>query len=203
VVVDSEMRGYYDDRAGEYDDWWLGTGLFASRKRPGWQDEVDHLVALVASLPPGRVLDVACGTGFLTRHLRGDVVALDQSPRMVEIAGARLPHGRAVQGDAVPLPFADGAFDRITTSHFYGHLLPEERSAFLTEAHRVGHQLIIIDSAKRPDTDDEEWQDRKLNNGSHHQIYKRFFTTQALVEELGGGEILHDGHWFVVVTTNA
>jgi hypothetical protein len=25
------MRDYYDQRADEYDSWWLGTGLFASR----------------------------------------------------------------------------------------------------------------------------------------------------------------------------
>jgi hypothetical protein len=34
---------------------------------------------------------VACGTAFLTRHLRGEVVGLDQSPAMVEVASARLP----------------------------------------------------------------------------------------------------------------
>jgi ubiquinone/menaquinone biosynthesis C-methylase UbiE len=33
---------------------------------------------------------VACGTGFLTRHLRGEVIAIDQSPSMAAIATARL-----------------------------------------------------------------------------------------------------------------
>ena len=83
------MRAYYDRRAAEYDDWWLGTGLFAERERPGWSEEVTELVELVGDLEPARVLDVACGTGFLTRHLRGDVTGLDQSARMVEIAAAR------------------------------------------------------------------------------------------------------------------
>ena len=57
------MRSYYDDRAAEYDDWWLGAGLFASRERPGWHEAVAELVAFVAALPPARVLDVACGDG--------------------------------------------------------------------------------------------------------------------------------------------
>jgi hypothetical protein len=30
------MREYYDRRAPEYDDWYLGRGLFAVRDRPGW-----------------------------------------------------------------------------------------------------------------------------------------------------------------------
>ena len=44
-VVDEQMRRYYDQRAREYDDWWLGTGLFAGRRRPGWFEEVDELIS--------------------------------------------------------------------------------------------------------------------------------------------------------------
>src|SRR4051794_30905524 len=102
------MRAYYHQRAREYDDWWLGTGRFERRDRPGWAEEVDELAAVIAALPPARVLDVACGTGFLTQHLRGEVTGLDQSASMVEVAAARDPGARIVQGDAVPLPFADG-----------------------------------------------------------------------------------------------
>src|SRR5688500_9669956 len=96
--ADREMREHFDRRAPHYDDWWLGTGKFAERDRPGWSDEVDELVAVIAALPPARVLDVACGTGFLTRHLRGEVTGLDRSGPMLEIAAERLPDGRVIQG---------------------------------------------------------------------------------------------------------
>jgi ubiquinone/menaquinone biosynthesis C-methylase UbiE len=198
-VISHEMRAYYEQRAHEYDDWWLGTGLFAERERPGWHDEVQKLVAVVSGLPPARVLDVACGTGFLTRHLRGEAVALDQSPAMTAVAAARMRHAEVVEGDAVPLPFADGAFERVFTSHFYGHLLPEERPPFVTEARRVAAQLVVVDSARAPDGPAEEWQERTLNDGSRHRVYKRFFSGLTLADELGGGEILHEGRWFVAV----
>lgn len=198
-VVDDRMRAYYDRRAREYDDWWLGTGLFAVRERPGWQEEVGQLVQVVGDLPAARVLDVACGTGFLTRHLHGEVVALDQSEAMTEIAAARVPHARVLQADAVPLPFADGAFDRLFTSHFYGHLLPEEREAFAAEARRVARQLVVVDSALREGVGLEGWQERVLNDGSRHRVYKRFFTATSLTAQLGGGEVLHGGRWFVAV----
>lgn len=197
------MRAYYDERAAEYDDWWLGTGLFAERERPGWSEEVEQVVDVVRARPAARVLDVACGTGFLTRHLRGTVVALDQSARMVEIAAARLPRARVVQGDAVPLPFADGEFDRVFTSHFYGHLRPGEREAFLREARRVASELVVVDSARRADAEAEEWQERVLNNGSCHRVYKRFFAGDELAGELGGGRVLHAGRWFVGVVAEA
>ena len=198
-VMDDGMRAYYDRRAPEYDDWWLGTGAFADRERPGWTEEVEALVAVVAGLPPARVLDVACGTGFLTRHLRGDVVGLDQSPAMVALAATGAPAASIVQGDAVPLPFPATAFDRVVTSHFYGHLLPGEREAFLAEARRVAPELVVVDSAHRPGTPGEEWQERVLDDGSTHRVYKRFFTGAGLAEELGGGRVLLDGSWFVVV----
>jgi ubiquinone/menaquinone biosynthesis C-methylase UbiE len=203
-VVGQEMRSYYDQRAPEYDDWWNGTGKFVSRVRPGWEAEVAELVGVLAGLEPAHVLDVACGTGFLTRHLRGEIVALDQSARMLEVAGARMPHARMVQGDAVPLPFADGEFDRLVTGHFYGHLLPKEREAFVAEARRVAREVVVVDSAfaagaPEAGADAEEWQERVLNDGSSHEVYKRYFDGAGLAGELGGGEVLHDGSWFVVV----
>ena len=195
------MRAYYDARAGEYDDWWLGRGLYAERDRPGWHEEVERLCAVVAGLEPCRVLDVACGTGFLTRHLRGDVVGVDQSPAMVEVASARLPNARVVLGDAVPLPFADGAFDRVFTGHFYGHLLPDERERFVAEARRVAPELVVVDSALHDGVEPEEWQERVLNDGTRHTVYKRYFRGTELVDELGGGAVLHDGRGFVAVRT--
>jgi ubiquinone/menaquinone biosynthesis C-methylase UbiE len=197
-VVSGAMRAYYEQRAGEYDDWWLGTGVFAQRDRPGWAGEVEELVRLVRGLPPARVLDVACGTGFLTRHLRGEVVALDQSSAMVELTAARVPGARVVAGDAVPLPFGDDAFGRAFTSHFYGHLLPDEREVFVAEARRVASELVIVDSARGDGVEAEEWQERVLNDGSVHRVYKRFFHGAELARELDG-EVRHEGRWFVVV----
>jgi ubiquinone/menaquinone biosynthesis C-methylase UbiE len=193
------MRAYYDRRAGEYDEWWLGRGLYAGRDRPGWSGEVDRLIEIVAGLAPAHVLDVACGTGFLTRHLRGEVEGIDQSPAMVAIAAGRMPNAPVACGDAVPLPFADRAFERIFTAHFYGHLQTAERRAFLAEARRVGAELVVVDSALRDGVDAEEWQERLLTDGSRHRVHKRYFTAAGLADELGGGTVLMAGRWFVAV----
>jgi ubiquinone/menaquinone biosynthesis C-methylase UbiE len=193
------VKQYYDRRAAEYDEWYAGTGLHARRERPGWHEEVAALCAVVAALPPARTLDVACGTGFLTRHLRGDVTALDQSEAMLAIARDRVPAARVVRGDGLALPFADREFERVFTGHFYGHLLEGDRERFLAEARRVAGELVVTDSALRDDVEPEEWQERKLNDGSRHEVYKRFFTGDGLAAELGGAEVLHEGRWFVVV----
>src|SRR5215216_5817704 len=100
------MKQYYDRRAPGYDDWYLGRGRYVgSRDEEAWRAELARLTEVIAGLPPVRTLDVACGTGFLTRHLRGDVVALDASEAMLAIARKRLPDARTILAEAVPLPF--------------------------------------------------------------------------------------------------
>jgi ubiquinone/menaquinone biosynthesis C-methylase UbiE len=193
------VKNYYERRAPEYDDWWLGQGLFAERDRPGWEREVGALTAALAALPPARTLDVACGTGFLTRHLPGEVVGLDQSASMLEEARRAAPHASYVQGEGLELPFADGAFERVFTSHFYGHLEHDERARFLGEARRVASELVVVDASSEHSPVDEEWQERILNDGSRWEVYKRYFTAAGLAEELGGGETLFTGRWFVAV----
>ena len=195
------MRSYYEQRAPEYDDWWRGTGLFAERDRPGWDEDVAALKRALSALPPARTLDVACGTGFLTEALPGHVTGLDQSETMVAVASARLPRATFLAGDALAPPFADGAFERVHTSHFYGHLLGDQREAFVAEAARLAPELIVVDSALRPDGQPEVWQERTLNDGSRHRVYKRWFTAEGLAAELGGGETVHAGPWFVAVRT--
>jgi ubiquinone/menaquinone biosynthesis C-methylase UbiE len=193
------VKAYYEARAREYDDWVFGTGLFGDRHRPGWHEERAQLEQAIASLPPVRTLDVACGTGWLTRHLRGAVTGLDASSSMLEIAADRMPHADFVVGDALDLPFGGRSFDRVLTGHFYGHLEEADRLRFLSEAERVAPELVVVDSALHGGVEPVEWQERVLSDGSRWEVYKRFFSADALSEELGGGRVVHAGTWFVAV----
>ena len=56
----------------------------------------------------------------------------------------------------------------------------------------------MVDSAERPDTQDG-MQERVLNDGSRWEVLKRYFTAERLLAELGGGETLLDGRWYVAV----
>ena len=193
------MKAYYEARAPEYDDWYLGLGRFDGLERPRWDDELHALERTLAALPPVRTLDVACGTGFLTQHLCGDVSGLDQSGSMLDVVRARMPAAELVQADALPLPFADASFDRVFTAHFYGHLEKPDRMEFLAEARRVAPELVVVDAAVRPDRERVGRQIRVLNDGTRWEVYKRYFTPAELITELGGGETLFAGRWFVAV----
>jgi len=190
------MKEYYDLRAPYYDDWWIG----AARDRPGWQEELAQALAAVASLPPARTLDVACGTGYLTERLEGDVVGFDQSARMLSEARRRLPEREFVQGDALSLPFPDGAFERIFTSYFYCHLVEDDRLRFLAEARRVARELVVLGSRHEEGETPARWEQRPLKDGSTWPVFKRVFEPDELAAELAGS-VLHAGRWFVVVRT--
>jgi ubiquinone/menaquinone biosynthesis C-methylase UbiE len=193
------VKAYYDARAPEYDEWYRGLGRFDNFDRPDWDEDVRRLEHTVASLPPKRTLDVACGTGFLTRHLPGDVVGLDQSERRLVVAWDQAPDAELVRGDALDLPFEDGSFERVFAGHFYGHLEEDDRARFLREARRVAPELVVVDAITRTDRNAEEVQERILNDGSRWTVYKRYFEPERLAEELGGGEVLLANRWFIVV----
>ena len=193
------MKAYYDRRAPEYDDWLNGVGLYADRHRPGWDEELEAVRAALEALPPAPTLDIACGSGFFTRYLPGEVVALDQSASMIEVARERNAADDYVIGDALELPFPDESFERAFTGHFYGHLDTGERERFLADARRVANELVVLDSALYEGVEDEEWQERLLKDGSRWRVYKRYFEPEQLLAELGGGRIVFSGRWFVAV----
>jgi hypothetical protein len=59
--------------------------------------------------------------------------------------------------------------------------------------------MLMIDAAQREDVPPEEHQERVLSDGSHHVVYKRYFTPSRMISEIGGGRTLHAGRWFVAV----
>jgi SAM-dependent methyltransferase len=88
-------------------------------------DAVDAaLLAAVAAPTPRRVLEVGCGMGQFAERLRAelelDLVAVDLSPRMVELARERGVDARV--GDAQRLPFEDNQFDCVVANWMLYHV---------------------------------------------------------------------------------
>jgi ubiquinone/menaquinone biosynthesis methyltransferase len=130
----------------------------------------ERLVGYAVPAGGARVLDLATGTGDIAFALSGrgaHVVALDITPRMIELARAKSNGARRVQsyetrsgtargfqpgepqflvGDMLALPFADQAFDVVTTG--YGLRNVSDLALAIEEIHRVlkpGGQLLSLD----------------------------------------------------------
>lgn len=191
------LRSYYERCAAEYDDAYLSRGLYSDRGQN--LEELEALRRVVSDLPPCKVLDVGGGTGFIARHLRGEVVGLDQSEAMLKVARERVPNATFVPGDALGLPFSDASFDRAFAGNLYGLFLRPERETFLREARRVASEFVVLETAQSKVGTSEAWEERLLLDGSRHRIYRRYFTPESLAQELGGGRVLFAGEWFVMV----
>lgn len=101
------------------------------------------LAARVAQQAPLRVLEVAAGTGVVTRHLArllpaaAAITATDLNPPMLALAQA-IGTARAVRwksADAQQLPFADASFDAVVCQ-FGAMFFPDKVRAY-AEARRV------------------------------------------------------------------
>ncbi|MEV6380748.1 class I SAM-dependent methyltransferase [Streptomyces sp. NPDC051773] len=123
----------YDKEAGDYD---------ALRGGEPRAEAAAH--GVLGLVPEGarRLLDLACGTGIVTRRIAAArpgtrVTGVDLTHAMARRAAARLP-GAIVIGDARRLPFRDGEFDAVT-SVWLLHLLggPEDVRAVVGECARV------------------------------------------------------------------
>jgi len=104
----------------------------------------------VAEVAPGCVLEVGCGPGELAARIRdelgADVVAVDISQRMVELARRRGLDARV--GDVQELPFAAGTFDCAVAAWMLYHVPDPERA--LGELARVlgpGGRLVAVTNA--------------------------------------------------------
>lgn len=108
-----------------------------------------------ASLQEGEdVLDVACGTGVITRlaaavvGASGSITGIDFAPDMLEVAAAiNQPEGPQIQwrkADAASLPLPDDSFDAVLCQ--MGLMFMEDKSAAIAEMRRVlkpGGRLIV------------------------------------------------------------
>jgi demethylmenaquinone methyltransferase/2-methoxy-6-polyprenyl-1,4-benzoquinol methylase len=138
----ADVRGMFDRIAPVYD-------LMNRVMTVGLDQRWRRLAVREVVWPGDRVLDACCGTGDLAVEAErrgGRVVGLDFSPRMLERARRKSGTIEWVQGDALALPFADGAFDAATVGFGVRNL--EDLESGLRELARVlrpGGKVAVLE----------------------------------------------------------
>ena len=140
-MTDDATRATYDAVARDYAR--IVTGLDAE----GPLDRA--MLADFADRVDGPVADVGCGTGRLTAYLAGlgiDVVGIDLSPGMIEVARQTYPTLRLEVGSMTALDLADGAVAGVLAWYSIIHTPLGGLPAVMSELHRVltpgGHLLL-------------------------------------------------------------
>ncbi|NNF27930.1 MAG: methyltransferase domain-containing protein, partial [Gemmatimonadetes bacterium] len=119
-----------------------GAGAYQALHVPALFEEWTPRLLEAAQVERGhRVLDVACGTGVLSRAAAervepgGSVVGVDPNPGMLTVARRLSDRVRWVQGVAEELPGEDVSFDRVVSQ--FGMMFFTDRAAAVDEMLRV------------------------------------------------------------------
>jgi demethylmenaquinone methyltransferase/2-methoxy-6-polyprenyl-1,4-benzoquinol methylase len=122
------------------------NGVMTAGMHHRWRDRA---VDLAGVGPGSRALDVATGTGDLAIALRdrgAEVVGMDFSEGMLELARRKAPDIRFEQGNALELPYADGEFDAVTVG--FGARNFSDLGRGLAEMARVtkpGGRVVVLE----------------------------------------------------------
>jgi ubiquinone/menaquinone biosynthesis C-methylase UbiE len=154
------------------------TALKASADRASH----DAMIRLAKPQPSDRVLEIACGPGFVAllfaERVR-EVVGLDLTEALLEQARQRqrelgLHNVQFVQGDAEQLPFPDGAFTIVACHKAFHHFTNPRK--VLEEISRVlaqGGRLVLGDTLSSDDPDKNALHNtiERLRDPSHVKMY--------------------------------
>lgn len=191
ATLRQRMLAYYNERAPEYEDaYTLGTGTASIPDPDVFVTEAKLLAGIVREFAEGRMIDLACGTGYwLPSYVErcSHVTLFDQSEKMLAECRKKLDRlglgDRSVvlQGDFFEYEFGSSRYDCALVGFFLSHLT-ESQEPQLFDALRAmlgsSGRFLLLDSAwgdERARFNKKiEQQQRLLNDGTSFEIYKRY-----------------------------
>ncbi len=198
-----EQIAYYRARAAEYEDWFLRKGRYdhGSEWNAKWFKEVEEVQqSLDRFKPTGKILELACGTGWWTAYLAkytDHLTAVDASPEMLAINRQR------VQGSKVEYIQADvfnwkpkGRYDVVFFGFWLSHVPPEKFEIFwdiVRSCLNPKSRIFFVDSLRSETSGTTDHQivkvgeamsRRKLSDGREFCIVKVFYKPSVLTAKL-------------------
>ena len=191
------MLRYYDERALEYEEAYVrGTGTASIPDPEVFRREASLLAGVVTRFAHGRIFDLACGTGYWLPHYAGccsSITLLDQSGKMLDECRKKTEalgvadRCTVVRADVFEHAFDARAHDCALVGFLLSHLTEEqERLVFETLGRTLdaSGRFLILDSAWSPErarfNAKIERQERRLNDGTRFEIYKRYCDRQDI-----------------------
>lgn len=183
---------YYDERAPEYDELYLGRGPSVPEPEL-YKKDVQAIIEVCRDFGRGHLIDIGCGTGFwLPYYIDNctDITLIDQSRNMLVECQKRANQLnspvriRLMRGDFFLLKFFMEAFDTALVAFFISHLTEETEAVFFAKLKRLltsGAEILWIDGSwsaiRKKYREKEGIQTRKLRSGREFQIFKKYFDT--------------------------
>lgn len=180
----------FDRWADEYEQSVRDTEAADRYPFAGYGRVLKAVCAAVPAVERPAILDLGFGTGALTRQLydRGCAVwGQDFSPRMMELAQARMPEAHLFCGDLIKglaTPLLHQRYDAVISTYALHHLTDEEKVSLLKTAQGLlnpGGRVLIGDVAFR----DQAALDRcRRESGEEWDEEEHYFVYEALRQAL-------------------
>lgn len=187
--IKEEIMSYYNERAEEYDEIYMGKG-HVTLDSSVYLKDVIKASEMASHFGNGHLLDIACGTGFwLLSYYRNcsEITLFDQSEKMLQECKKRVEERgimhstHFIQGNFLHVELEPLTFDSAFVGFLLSHLTLEQEKIFFLNLKKVlkpHGQLMVIDSVwnneRQKYTKKEGIQKRVLNNGRTFKIYKRY-----------------------------
>lgn len=139
-----KVRTFFDASKSWQGDLYNSRDDYFARVIQRRKDYAMDMIRQLPAIPPGRVLDIGCGSGVYLEELIGmgfEACGMDISEEMLAVTRSRLAAAVAggrlqlAQGDVEHIPFASGSFDLVICIGVFGYLLRDE--AAIAEILRV------------------------------------------------------------------
>ena len=185
-----QLATYYAQRAAEYER------IYAKPER---QTDLAALRARVAKIFKGKhVLELACGTGYWTDVIASQaaqVTAIDLNEEVLKIARTK-PNAAKVTfrcGSVYEIPDLGRVHDGLFAGFWWSHVPLEKLDGFLKEVSskvKPGALIAFLDNryvegsstpVSRADAAGNTYQQRKLDDGSTHEVLKNFPDESELI----------------------
>ena len=196
AATPASMAAYYRQRAASYERVYL---------KPERQADLRAMAAWLATCFVGRnVLEIACGTGWWTPHAAAHAAhwrATDLIPETMAVAQAKpaMPANvRFQQVDAYTLAELGGTtFDAAFAGCWWSHVPLDRLQPWLDTLHarlRPGAVVVVLDNRlvpgsstpiNRTDLQGNTYQQRRLDDGSGHEVLKNFPAADEAIAALG------------------
>jgi demethylmenaquinone methyltransferase/2-methoxy-6-polyprenyl-1,4-benzoquinol methylase len=191
VDLRQRMLDYYNERAPEYEEaYTIGTGTASIPDPEVFRAEARQLAGMVKSFGSGRLIDLACGTGYWLPFYAdrcSQVTLFDQSEKMLNECRKKVDRLGLVErfvlvrGDFFEYDFPSASYDCALVGFFLSHLTESQEPLLFATLRRIlgssGH-FLILDSAwsqqRARFNKKVERQERRLNDGTRFEIYKRY-----------------------------
>lgn len=106
--------------------------------------------SLVRRFEPRSIVDIGTGTSDLLEAVPQVALRIGLDFKIEHLL--YMNHGSAVHkvvGNAMQLPFRDGAVDLVTSAHFFHHFSPEENEVILRESLRIATRGVAVNDTRR------------------------------------------------------